>query len=45
MRTDGGALYTQIEDQLPNFVQTNYSKFSKFVEKYSVKDTPVKKPK
>ena len=34
MRTDGGALYTQIEDQLPNFVQTNYSKFSKFVEKY-----------
>ena len=34
MRTDGGALYTQIEQQLPNFIQHNHSKFSKFVEKY-----------
>ena len=34
MITDGGALYTQIEEQLPNFVQTNHPKFAKFVEKY-----------
>ena len=34
MRTDGGALYTQIEQQLPSFIQHNHSKFSKFVEKY-----------
>ena len=34
MRTDGGALYTQIEDQLPNFVQTSHPKFAKFIEKY-----------
>ena len=34
MRSDGGALYTQIEQQLPNFVQHNHTSFSKFVEKY-----------
>ena len=34
MRSDGGALYTQIEQQLPNFVQHNHGSFSKFVEKY-----------
>ena len=34
MIADGGALYTQIEEQLPNFVQTNHPKFAKFVEKY-----------
>ena len=34
MRSDGGALYTQIEQQLPNFVQHNHSGFSKFIEKY-----------
>ena len=34
MRSDGGALYTQIEQQLPNFVQHNHGSFSKFIEKY-----------
>ena len=34
MRSDGGALYTQIEQQLPNFVQHNHTSFSKFIEKY-----------
>jgi|TARA_R110002096_G_scaffold276280_2_gene470345 hypothetical protein len=34
MRTDGGALYTQIEQQLPQFVQHNHGSFSKFIEKY-----------
>ena len=34
MITDGGPLYTQIEEQLPNFVQTAHPKFAKFVEKY-----------
>ncbi len=34
MITDGGPLYTQIEEQLPNFIQTNHPKFAKFVEKY-----------
>ena len=34
MQTDGGLLYSQIENQLPGFVQQNHSQFSKFVEKY-----------
>ena len=34
MIVDGGLLYSQIENQLPNFVQQNHSKFAKFVEKY-----------
>ncbi len=34
MQTDGGVLYTQIEGQLPSFIQTHHSKFTKFVEKY-----------
>tara|TARA_Y100000780_G_scaffold213100_1_gene213801 strand:+ start:1737 stop:1952 length:216 start_codon:yes stop_codon:yes gene_type:complete len=34
MQSDGGVLYTQIESQLPGFIQTNHSKFTKFVEKY-----------
>ena len=34
MQSDGGVLYTQIEGQLPSFIQTNHSKFTKFVEKY-----------
>ena len=34
MQTDGGVLYTQIEGQLPGFIQTNHGKFTKFVEKY-----------
>ena len=34
MRSDGGVLYTQIEQQLPQFVQQNHPQFTKFVEKY-----------
>ena len=34
MQTDGGLLYSQIENQLPGFVQQNHTQFSKFVEKY-----------
>ncbi len=34
MQSDGGVLYTQIEGQLPSFIQTNHSKFTTFVEKY-----------
>ena len=34
MITDGGILYSQIDSQLPQFVQTDHAKFSKFIEKY-----------
>ena len=34
MQTDGGLLYSQIENQLPGFVQQNHTQFAKFVEKY-----------
>ena len=34
MITDGGILYSQIDSQLPGFVQTDHAKFSKFIEKY-----------
>ncbi len=34
MRSDGGAVFTQIEQQLPQFVQTNHPQFAKFIEKY-----------
>ncbi len=34
MITDGGILYSQIDSQLPQFVQTDHTKFSKFIEKY-----------
>ena len=34
MIADGGLLYSQIENQLPNFVQQNHTKFSQFIEKY-----------
>ena len=34
MITDGGILYSQIDSQLPQFVQTDHPKFSKFIEKY-----------
>lgn len=34
MITDGGILYSQIDSQLPSFVQTDHAKFSKFIEKY-----------
>ena len=34
MIADGGILYSQIDSQLPQFVQTDHTKFSKFIEKY-----------
>ena len=34
MIEDGGILYSQIDSQLPQFVQTDHAKFSKFIEKY-----------
>ena len=34
MRSDGGAVFTHIEQQLPQFIQTKHPKFAKFVEKY-----------
>ena len=34
MRSDGGVLYTQIESQLPQFVQQQHPKFTQFIEKY-----------
>ena len=34
MIEDGGILYSQIDSQLPGFVQTDHTKFSKFIEKY-----------
>ena len=34
MIEDGGILYTQIDSQLPSFVSTDHTKFSKFIEKY-----------
>ena len=34
MITDGGILYSQIDSQLPSFVSTDHTKFSKFIEKY-----------
>ena len=34
MRLDGGAIYTQVEELLPQFVQQNHPQFTKFVEKY-----------
>ena len=34
MIEDGGILYSQIDSQLPSFVSTNHTKFSKFIEKY-----------
>ena len=34
MITDGGLLYSQIDSQLPQFIQTDHAKFSKFIEKY-----------
>ena len=34
MITDGGLLYSQIDSQLPEFVQTNHTNFTKFIEKY-----------
>ena len=36
MRSDGGAVFTQIEQQLPQFVQTNHPQFAKFIEKYKL---------
>ncbi len=34
MIEDGGILYSQIDSQLPSFVQTDHTKFSKFIQKY-----------
>ena len=34
MIEDGGILYSQIDSQLPSFVSTDHTKFSKFIEKY-----------
>ena len=34
MITDGGILYSQIDSQLPSFVSTDHTKFSKFIQKY-----------
>ena len=34
MIEDGGILYSQIDSQLPKFVSTDHTKFSKFIEKY-----------
>ena len=34
MRSDGGAVFTHVEQQLPQFIQTKHPKFAKFVEKY-----------
>jgi len=34
MIEDGGILYSQIDSQLPGFVSTDHTKFSKFIEKY-----------
>ena len=34
MIEDGGILYSQIDSQLPQFVQTDHTKFSKFIQKY-----------
>ena len=34
MLEDGGILYSQVDSQLPQFVQTEHTKFSKFIEKY-----------
>ena len=34
MQSDGGVLYTQIESQLPTFIQTDHTQFTKFIEKY-----------
>ena len=34
MLTDGGLIHSQIDSQLPQFVQTDHAKFSKFIEKY-----------
>ena len=34
MRSDGGAVFTHVEQQLPQFIQTKHPKFLKFVEKY-----------
>ena len=34
MIADGGILYSQIDSQLPKFVSTDHTKFSKFIEKY-----------
>ena len=34
MQSDGGVLYTQIESQLPTFIQNDHTQFTKFIEKY-----------
>ena len=34
MQSDGGILYSQIKEQLPKFIPTNYPKFATFIEKY-----------
>ena len=34
MIEDGGILYSQIDSQLPSFVSTDHTKFSKFIQKY-----------
>ena len=43
MRSDGGAVFTHIEQQLPQFIQTKHPKFAKFVEKYYGDDSGLRK--
>ena len=44
MQSDGGVLYTQIESQLPTFIQNDHTQFTKFIEKYYEKLAMIGEP-